>query len=319
MKKMLAALGIAAALAVTSRAAEKTEVVYRFREGDEASYELKIELDTTSSATMSGREEKSTTKTTMSLDMDMATHTAEAAELTVAFKNLKLSQTIGGPAGQINVEVEGEKVKVTRGGATVIDTEKKVGVERAPGLTREFSFLGKDGTVVVDDRGRIVRIDGPEAFTRFVSADTGVGLFVLETPTEAVAAGESWTSTEKTIKSLRGLDLSGDPIELKTTYTLEAVAEDEGARIATISVKSSVDIDVGLSGRAKGGALNGKSVSIPRLTRSVTGTVHFDLENGKVVDSEVSVEMTVKIEVGSGEEKVASALEGTAKISTKLK
>jgi hypothetical protein len=252
--------------------------------------------------------------------MDTVEQTPESkpVDLKVTFRDLALTQDIKGPAGSIKLEVSGKKVKVTRDRTTVVDTEKKVGADLAPGLLKEFAFVGVEGTLTLDERGNVTSVAGPDDFKRFVAADAGPGLFVLETPTASLNVGESWKSTERSITSLRGIDLSGDPIEFQTTFTLKSVDTEGDARIALIAVKSELEMTDGISGKAKGGALGGKSILIPELKRKVTGTVRFDLEKGVAVATELSVELSVRIEVGSGEDKVSSTLDGDAKISLKL-
>lgn len=322
MKTTLRSIGLAAAglLATAAFAAENTELSFQYRDGEKSVYDLTISLDVTTSAMRQGRKEMSQTNTTMSLAMDVVDHMAEgeAATLGVTFHDLKLDQKITAPAGSIEVGVDGADVTVKRGGSPVIDTKNKVGADLAVALLGQFAFLDKEGTITPDADGGIGSISGPDEFKRFMTADLKSGLFLLSMPTAPVAETETW-ETQRTISSLRGLDFSASPIAVKTAFTLKSVTEKEGKKIATIAVESNVVETENLSAKGTGGAFDGQTILIPEVKRTATGIVLFDVTRGTVVESNLSVDLNVKIKVAVEGEDVETAFSGTGTVKSKLR
>jgi hypothetical protein len=316
LRRSTLAIGAVLACAALAAAEEKTKVAFTHVDGRTSAYDLTVGLDTTTGATSDARHEEAKTTTTLSMTMTLVERAA--ATLGVTFADLKLTQKISAPAGEIEVEVAGSDVTVKRGGASVVDTKNKVGVEYSAALLAQFAYLGKEGSLTLDDRGGVAKVEGPDEFIRFFSADLSSGLFVLQAPPQPVGTGESW-NVEHTVDKLRGLDLSTSPINVVTTFTLTEVKTVGGAKIATIAVASKLVDSNDLSAKAEGGAFNGKTVLIPEMTRSATGSIAFDLDAGRIVESTVTVDLSVKVKVTVEKEDVTSTLAGKATVSAKLK
>ena len=208
MKTVLRPAALATALvcilAAASSATEKAEIAFKFENERKSAFDLSFDLDVTAGALKSGRREESKTTTNMSMTMNVTESVTEdgGAKLAVTFEGLKLTQKITSPAGELNVEVDGNDVVVKRGSASLIDTKKNVGKDLAAGLLAQFAFVGKEGTLSVGKGGELAGVEGPDEFTRFMTADLKSGLFVLRAPAEAIGEGESW-SVERPIAKLR--------------------------------------------------------------------------------------------------------------------
>jgi hypothetical protein len=312
------ATALVCSLAAASRAADKTEIAFKFENERKAAYDLSIDLDVTTGALKAGRREESKTTTNMTMTMNVTENVPEdgAAKLAVTFEDLKLTQKISAPAGEINVEVSGADVVVKRGGSPVIDTKKNVGKDLAAGLLAQFAFVGKEGTLTVGKAGALASVEGPDEFTRFMDADLKAGLFVLRAPAEAIGLGESW-SVERSIAKLRGLDLGTSPIVVKTTFKLEGVEDADGKKIAKVTVKSELKDNEDLSAKGVGGAFDGQTILIETVERDATGTVEFDVNDGFVVSSTLDVDMSLKLTVTVDKEEITTTLAGTAKVASK--
>lgn len=337
-----AILLVAATTGTRARAEEAYELRYRFTEGATSTYALHVELDVSTSAKRGAEEQESSADTKLDLLMQVVEHepkesTRAKPTLAVTFRDLVVSQKLKGPEGDIAVTIRGEKVKVERGFSVVIDTEKGEGKDLAKGLLKEFAFLGKEGTLTVEPDGRVSAVDGPSEFRSFVApgsgaaggsgsggeALTGAGLWVLQTAGEPVRIGESWQSSGRKIERLRGLDLSENPLVVKLGYALKEVAEEGGRKIARVAVKSA-NLARDLSGKVSNESLTAAPVTIRTFERTVKGTVRFDVESGRLVESDLSVKLnvTVEMKVGDGEtdgeEIVKTTISGTARVQLKL-
>ena len=231
------------ALAVAGGAAlaqESAQIQIRFEEGAESRYEVSLELDVTSVAGLKEQKVSTGSKTSMKLAMDTVAHApaGEPPSLAVTFSGLELDQTIDGPAGEIKVEIRGENVKVEKRSRTLIDTSREEDAGRGSAILAEFAFVGVEGTLVMERSGRVAEVKGPRKFTDFLAASSGPGLFVLEAPEGKVAVGESWPAEPAEIRKLKGLDLSANPIIVRTSFTLEGFEEKDGRKLARIAVKA---------------------------------------------------------------------------------
>jgi len=314
------ATAIICVLGATTRAADKTELAFTFENERKSAYDLSVNLEVTAGALKDGRREESKTTTDMTMTMNVTENVPEegATNLAVTFDELKLTQKIAAPAGEINVEVAGTDVVVKRGGTALIDTKKNVGKDLAGGLLAQFAFVGKEGTLTVGKAGALSGVDGPDEFTRFMDADLKSGLFVLRTPVEAIGVGESW-NVERQISKLRGLDLGNSPITTKTTFKLEGVEVVNDKKIATVSVKSELADNLDLTAKGVGGAFDGQTVQIEEVERGATGTIEFNVDDGFVVSSTLDVNLKVKVTVTVDKQEVTTTLSGTAKMEAKRK
>lgn len=315
------ALAVVTLFAVAAaRAGESVEIALSFEDGAKLSYDVSLELDITTTAGLREQRVSNEAKTAMKLVMDTTTRAAEGSppEFAVTFRDLEVDQTITGPAGEIKVEIQGSEVKVEMDSITVIDTRNNKGKELAGALLAEFSFLGEEGTLVVDSRGRVAEVKGSGKFSEFLAASAGPGLFVFEAPGAAVGVGETWRAEPTEIKRLKGLDLSANPLPVETSFTLESVAEKDGRRIAKIAVKSPLR-ETDVSANASNEAGVERHVVVRTIVRTTTGTVLFDLDGGVVAESDLDVTIVVEMEIEHEGEKVRHRMEGTAKIATKLR
>ncbi len=315
-----AAVAVTLALAAGVRAGEGVEIEFRFEDGAESSYDVSLDLDVTSTAELSGQKLSTSAKTVMKLVMETATRAAENAppEVALTFSGLEVDQTIEDLSGKIRVEIRGSDVKVEKGSRYVINTEKDLGKELAGTLLAEFAFVGQEGTLVMDPSGRVAEVRGPKGFTEFLAAASGPGLFVLESPEAAVEVGETWQGAPSEIRTLKGLDLSANPLAVQTSFTLEGVEEEGESRIARITVKSPLE-ESDISANVLDPAGEKTHVVIRKLTRSATGVVLFDLDRGLVAESDLDVTITVEMEIEREGEKARHEVTGTAKIATKLR
>jgi hypothetical protein len=336
--RCVAALAAAIVLAAFgAHAGESVDISFSFADGAKSSYDVSLDLEVTTTAGTEKQKVSSSSKTSMKLLMDTVARASEGEppQLAVTFSGLELDQTITGPAGEIRVEIRGGNVKVEKDSRTVIDTANDLGKDLAGALMAEFGFLGEEGTLVMDPSGRVAEVAGPSEFADFLAVSSGPGLFVLRAPDGPVEVAETWQPEPTEVKRLKGIDLSANPLPVKTSFTLEGVekadgAGDEGARLARIAVRSSIDEETDISARASTEAVEERHVAIRRIAREASGVVMFDLKRGAVAESELDVELTVEMEIaseGSGEdkdkdkkdEKVLHGLTGKAKIRTKLR
>jgi len=322
----------AAALVVASAAmaAESQEIAFKFRDGRKSSYAIDIELDVTTVAEQGGQKQESSARTKkLALVMTVVERAAAegvraAPELAVTFGDLVVDQQLSGASGNVTLSIRGNQVVAKRNGTVIVDTKRNKGKDFATALLAEFAFVDEEGTLTMLESGRVTKVDGPDAFTSFLSAESGTGLLVLETGQGPVAVGETWESAERTVKSFRGLDLSTNPLSLKTSYTLEEVAERDGRKVAKIKVGSSLARKRALSGTVTGEALKDTRVEIRKLERTAEGTVLFDIDEGRLVESDievslaVEVEMTLKNERPKKDEIVKTSVAGTGRAVMKL-
>jgi len=327
-----ASAAVIAALVAASavRAAESHEIAFKFTEGEKSSYGIDIELDITTTAERGGQKQESSARTkTLALVMDVVERAAKegvraAPELAVTFRDLVVEQELSGAAGEITLEISGEDVVAKRGGGTIVDTKKGTGKALAKALLAEFAFVGKEGTLTLLESGRVTKVDGPEAFKSFLAPDSGAGLWVLETKPGAVAVGETWESEERKIRRFRGLDLSTNPLTVKVSYTLDGFSERDGRKVAKIKVKSDFLREKSLSATVTGESLKDARVDIRRLERTAEGTVLFDIDEGRLIESDIKVtlaveaEMTVKNERTKRDETVKTKVTGTGHAVMKL-
>ncbi len=298
---LAAAASLVLSLGARAEPEERYDLRYRFEDGARSAYDLNVELEIATTAAQGGLELESSTKTTVGLVMDVVEHaTKEGGEvrntLGVTFRDLTLTQELSGPGGDHTVTVGDGEVVVKRYGTVLIDTKEGKGKDLAKGVLKEFAFLGEEGTLAIDANGRVGEVEGPPAFKSFIAADTGAGLWVLETKGERVRVGETWRSKERTIRGFRGLDLSANPLTVKLSYTLEEVTEREGRQVAKIAVKSGMR-RADLSGMVSKEALRNARVTLPKLKRTIEGTILFDIERGRVIESDVKVTLEVDIEM----------------------
>ncbi|MHC5053440.1 MAG: hypothetical protein ACYTKD_01845 [Planctomycetota bacterium] len=327
-----AATAATAALALASAvwAAESHEIAFKFTEGEKSSYGIDIQLDITTTAERGGQKQESSARTKkLALVMDVVERAAKegvraSPELAVTFRDLAVEQEISGAAGEITLEISGEDVVARRGGAVIVDTKEGKGKELAKALLAEFAFIGKEGTLTLRESGRVTKVDGPEAFRSFLAPDSGAGLWILETKPGAIAVGETWESEERRIRRFRGLDLSTNPLAVKVSYTLDGFSERDGRKVAKIKVKSDLLREKSLSATVTGEALRGARVDIRRLERKAEGTVLFDIDEGRLIESDVEVtlavevEMTVKNELTKRDETMKTAVTGSGRAVMKL-
>ncbi len=322
----ITALAIASAVG----AAESHVLAYKFTEGEKSTYAIDIELDITTTAEQGGQKQVSTARTKkLGLAMDVVERAAKegvraAPELGVTFRDLVVEQELSGAAGDVTLEITGSEVVAKRDGSTIIDTKAGKNKELAAALLAEFAFVGKEGTLTVRESGRVTKVDGPDAFKAFLAADSGSGLWVLETKPSSVAPGETWAAEGRRIMKFRGLDLSTNPITVNVSYTLEAFAEQDGRKVAKIKVKSDLASRRDMTGNVTGEALKDARVDIRKLERTAEGTVLFDIDEGRVIESDVSVtlavevEMTVKDKRTKKDEVVKTKVEGSGRAVMKL-
>jgi hypothetical protein len=328
--KIPAAAIAALAVATAVGAGESHVLAYKFTEGGKSTYALGITLDITTTAEQGGQKQVSTARTKkLDLAMDVVERPAKegvraAPELGVTFRDLVLEQELSGAAGDVTLEIEGGEVVARRSGSVIIDTKKGKNKELAAAILAEFAFVGKEGTLTVRESGRVTKVDGPDAFKAFLSAESGAGLWVLETKASSVAAGETWAAEERRIRSFRGLDVSTNPIKVNVSYTLEGFEEREGRKVAKIKVKSELARGRNLTGNVTGEALKGARVDIRKLERTAEGTVLFDIDAGRLIESDihvtldVEVEMTIKDKRTKKDVVVKTKVEGTGRAVMKL-
>ncbi len=326
------ALVLAALATVGARAGEAHRLRHRFTEGARSTYALHVEYDLSTTAEQGERKQESSRDAKLDLVMEVVEHERKAGArakptLGVTFRDLKVDQKLTGPAGDIDIAIESGEVTMKRGGMVVIDTKEGKGKDFAKRLLKEFAFLGKEGTLTVDSSGRVSAVDGPEELKSFLAADTRAGVWVLETGTEPVRAGESWESAERKIARLRGLDLSKNPLTARLRYTLTEVVEEGGRKIARIAVKSvsATNVTKGISARVSNQSLSRVPVDIVRFERTVEGTVEFDLDAGRVVRSDLKIKLDVEVEMKvwdettKKEEVVKTKISGTATTRAELR
>jgi len=328
-RAMVAAVA-ALAMASAGRAVESSEIAFKFEEGRRSSYAIDIEIDLATTAERGGQKQESSARTKkLALAMDVTERAATegvraSPELAVTFRDLVVEQELSGVSGEITLDIRGEKVVAERDGIVIVDTEKGKGKELAGALLEQFAFIGKEGTLTLRASGRVTEVDGPDAFRSFLSPESGAGLFVLETKPGAIGVGETWKSEERRIRSFRGLDLSTNPLAFTVSYTLEEIAERDGRKVAKIKVASELARKRGLTARATGEVLEAARVEIRKLERTAEGTVLFDIDEGRVVESDVAVtlavevEMTVKNERTKEDETVKTSVTGSGRAAMKL-
>ncbi len=308
-----------------ARAGDACELRYKFEEGAEAVYDLAIELDISTTAGQETQKQESFARTELGISMNVVEHAPadEApATLDVTFDDLKLDQTLDGPAGKVSLAIDEGEVKHERDGVEVIDTKAGKGKDKAGLFLREFAFIGEKGTLTVKPNGRVSAVDGPPEFMAFLRADTPAGLWPLETTKRGLRPGDTWKSVERTINRLRGLDISANRVIVRLGYTLTAIEERDGRKIAIVAVKSET-IERDLSGRLSGESIRSPmSITIPRFERRAEGTVEFDVERGRGVASDIKVTLKVDTEMKIGEgddaETVGMKTTGTARVRVKL-
>ena len=308
-------------LSVTARAGESVEIKFGFEDGAKSRYDVSLDLDVTNTAEIEGQKVSNSTKTAMKLVLDLRVKetTANAPpELAAKFSGLEVNQTLTGPSGEIKVEIRDRDVKVEKDSRYVVNTEEDLGKDLASGLLAEFGFIGEEGTLVMDRRGHVLEVKGPRKFTAFLAASSGPGLFVLEAPEGAVAAGATWESGGAEIGRLKGLDFSANPLAVKTVFALEGVEEEDGRKIAKITVISTLE-ETGISARASTEAVKDRYVNIEELTRTAEGTVLFDLDRGVVVESDLDVTFSVKMKIKHEDEEVGHEMTGTARVRSELR
>ncbi|MHC4250351.1 MAG: hypothetical protein ACYS9X_14580 [Planctomycetota bacterium] len=329
-RRASAAVIAALALASAVGAAESHVLAFKFTDGEKLTYGIDIELDITTTAERGSQKQESSARTKkLALVMDVVERAAKegvraAPELAVTFRDLVVEQELSGAAGEITLEISGSDVVARRGGAVMVDTKKGKGKELAKALLAEFAFIGKEGTLTLRESGRVTKVDGPEAFRSFLAPDSGAGLWVLETKLGAVAVGETWESEERRIRRFHGLDLSTNPLAVKVSYTLEEFSERDGRKVAKIKVRSDLLREKSLSATVTGEALKDARVDIRRLERKAEGTVLFDIDEGRLIESDMKVtlaveaEMTVKNELTKRDETVKTKVTGAGHSVMKL-
>jgi len=302
-RKAVVAAVAALVMASAGRAVESSEIAFKFEEGRRSSYAIDIALDMATTAERGGQKQESSARTKkLALVMDVTERAAvegvrAAPELAVSFRDLVVEQELSGVSGEIALDIRGEKVVAKRNGIVIVDTEKGKGRELAGAILEQFAFIGKDGTLTVLESGRVKKVDGPDAFASFLSPESGAGLFVLETGPGAVGVGETWKSEERRIKRFRGVDLSTNPLAFTVSYTLEELIERDGRKVAKIKVASELARKRGLTARVTGEALEDARVEIRKLERTAEGTVLFDVDEGRLVESDIAVTLAVKVEM----------------------
>jgi len=330
-RAMIAAVA-ALAMASAGRAVESSEIAFKFEEGRRSSYAIDIEIDLATTAERDGQKQESAARTKkLALAMDVTERAATegvraSPELAVTFRDLVVEQELSGVSGKITLDIRGEKVVAERDGVVIVDTEKGKGKELAGALLEQFAFIGKEGTLTLRESGRVTEVKGPDAFRSFLSPESGAGLFVLETKPGAIGVGETWKSEERRIRSFRGLDLSTNPLAFTVSYTLEELAEQDGRKVAKIKVASELARKRGLTARITGEALDGEArVEIRKLERTAEGSVLFDIDEGRLVESDikvtlaVEVEMTVKNERTKKDETVKTSVTGSGRATMRLR
>jgi len=327
LARSLSGGAIVLAIALFARAEEKYSLRFQYRDGEKSVYDMTVKLDVTTSAAQLSQRQESSSSTQLRLSMDVVDRVQEGKKpsLGVTFRDLSVEQKLAGPAGDVSVTISGRDVVVKRGEGTIVDTKKGEGLQLASGLLREFGFLDTEGTVVLEPEGRIGAVTGSKEFEQFLAAETGSSLFVLETPPGPVGVGETWAAPERSVSRLRGLDLSANPVPVKTRFTLEGLEERPGGRLARIAVRSET-AQKDLSATASSDALGSQPVTITSFERTATGVVLFDIARGELVESELDVKLSVKMEMSfdspqspGGKEKVETSLAGTARVTTKLR
>lgn len=308
-------------------AEDKHVLSFKYKDGEKSSYDLALRLDMAVSARQPSQKQESSSSTSINVAMDVVERVQEGGNpsLTVTFHDLSAEQKLSGPAGELEVSISGRDVTVRRGGTSIIDTKKGEGTQLASSILRELGFLGAEGTISLGPDGRVNAISGSKELEQFLAPETGFSLFVLETPPAPVAVGETWVSSERGISRLRGLDLSMNPLLVKTRFTLQGFEERNGRRLARIALKSDFS-QKDLSASAISDAIGNQPVTITSLERSATGIIYFDPERGKLIESELEVKLSVRMEMsfdsagGSGDkEKVETTITGTAKSTAKLR
>jgi len=325
---MLLAVAAAGLMAEAARAGERYGLAYRHRPGERSTYDVFVDLKTQTSIArlpggQTGEAEKdaSSAATVIRLVMDAVPDKVGAGQrqtIALTFSGAAVTQTLDGPAGEYTVEIRGEDVVVKKGDKVAIDTQKGKGVASAAAILRELAFLGKNGSLAVNDSGRVLEVSGPDEFKAFLNRDTGAGLFPLETPAEPIAVGESWKSSERVVQKLRSLDFSARPLDMTLTYSLLGVEEHRGRKCARISVKSELRRE-DQSATAATETVSGQSVTIKTLVRKAGGHVLFDLDRGEVVESSLSVKLDMDMEIKIDDKPVRAGMSGTAEVAMTLR
>lgn len=309
-------------VALAAHSAERYSIVYKFDgEKGPVSYDVSVDMKTESTASFGKRREESTTHTVLRFTMELKNKGAGeggGCAHAVSFKDVTADQEITGPSGEVKVRFSKGNLLVTKGGEVVVDTGKGKGTSLAAALMREFAFLGSEGTVELDPDGRITKVSGSKEFEAFLAGETaGTGLFPLVCPRDKKKVGESWTAGPFRVASLKGLDLSANPLPVEITYKLEGVEEADGGRRAEVSLRADLSRR-DLSATARSEALGEQEVTVAGLERKAKGTVHFDLERGRVRETSLEAELSVRTEMDFEGKTVTTTFTGRAKVETKL-
>jgi hypothetical protein len=311
-----------AAAASAAGGAERHSLRYEYRDGEKSAYDVSVELELTTTASLGDQKEEASVRTTsfkMAMDVVDRVEEGKPPRLGVTFRDLKVDQEITGPEGEVTVEIRGRDIVVRKKGAEpIVDTKKGEGRTLAAGLLREFAFLGSEGILEVDpDTGRVTSVSGSAEFESFLSQKTGPGLFLLETPPESVAVGETWSSAPTLVDRLRGLDLRANPLSVSSSFTLASVEEELDRRTAEIAAKSDLTAR-DLSAKSESEALGNQDVTIQEVRREAEGSIIFDMAKGKVVRSDLTVTLSVSMEMDFEGEKVRTRTEATGRVRTSL-
>ncbi len=215
--------------------------------------------------------------------------------------NIEVDWDIEAPTGNIVMNLRGADMTGTANGTAFIDTQQGIGVAEANQIKGEIAGLYMAGEMDIDATGKVAEMRGDSIFIKFwtTALQSQIGFFGVIFPRHSVAPGENWAET-LTLKKLGDFHVNEPGMACTATFFRQpdtTLAEHRLSRFnfeAPISYKN-------LSGyiNQRGQRMQANFES---FERSASGAINFDLEKGRLLESNAMIAANALLSMGSGGE-----------------
>jgi len=274
---------------VVLAAPQATQFTFKFYPNQPLNYNCKINMKAEMNLEVAGQKIPMKTDMIMSLNIRLLPEADAIGKYTVVkmeTSNIQVDYDIKAGGSHIIMKLRGSEVYATQDGQVFIDTQRNIGLADAQSIKDEVAAIYLSGKFEIDPQGRIGQILGDMPFVEFWSdINQYGGLLGITFPEKEIAVGDQWQESFKMTKMAEVL-LKEPGLESVVTFTRKPDVIVGGKDLSVFSISAPIH-QKNLAGYLDQAGQR-IELRIPSITRTATGTVHFDKD--RMVDYAVQVD-----------------------------